>query len=121
MVGSKPARYLVMIMGLLIYPDAGCSQVTRDGKNTYLVDRQGQKWNISQAVSIGFEPERFEFGLGRHAFSPLDDTLLVKPEGMTADSTRILGVSDSAESKAFSLSSGWADTRSPTAPSEQDR
>jgi hypothetical protein len=39
----------------------------------YLVDRHGERWDITQAKSIGFEPGRFEFGIGRNAFRPLSD------------------------------------------------
>ncbi len=37
------------------------------------MDRTGERWDITQAVSMGFDPDRFEFGIGRNAFYPLDE------------------------------------------------
>ena len=54
------------------------SKVIHDGDSTYIVDRQGERWDVTQARSIGFMPERFQHGIGRNAFTPLDDSSLTK-------------------------------------------
>ena len=52
------------------------SGVLQDGEKTYIVDRHGERWDVTQAMSIGFEPGRFRHGIGRNAFTPLDDSSL---------------------------------------------
>ena len=76
--------------------------IQQDG-TTFIRDRTGEKWDITQAVSIGFNPNDFEFGLGRNAFSPLDDSLLQNATKSTSRGLRILGVPGVNESKAFSI------------------
>jgi len=76
--------------------------IQRSGK-TFIRDRTGEKWDITQAVSIGFKPKYFEFGMGRNAFSPLDDSLLREASKSVSQRLRVLGVSGENESKAFSI------------------
>jgi hypothetical protein len=47
--------------------------VVVEGDKSYLVGQTGERWDITQAVSIGYDPFGFEFGIGRHAFQPLPD------------------------------------------------
>ena len=54
----------------------GHATVLRDGNQIYIVDRTGEKWDITQAVSIGFDPSGFQFGIGRDAIRPLDESSL---------------------------------------------
>ena len=76
--------------------------IQRNGE-TFLRDRRGEKWDISQAVSIGFNPYKFEFGLGRNAFKPLDDSHLRNASNTVPRRLRILGVTGESGSKAFSV------------------
>jgi len=77
--------------------------VIRKNGKIFIKDRQGEKWEITQAVSIGFRPHNFQFGLGRNAFSPLDDSYLSTAAKRTPQGLRILGVHGENESKAFSI------------------
>ena len=79
------------------------SQIITQGGKTFIIDRKGEKWEITQAVSIGFRPQYFEYGLGRNAFSPLDDRYLRDATKRIPRSLRILGVQGENESKAFSI------------------
>ena len=72
--------------------------ITKNGK-TFIKDRKGEKWEITQAVSIGFRPYHFEYGLGRNAFSPLDDSNLRNATKNIPQQLRILGVQGKNESK----------------------
>ena len=73
-----------VLTGLIISLTAVCffthgtahSFVLREKGETYIVDRTGERWNVTQAKSLGFRPERFQYGIGRNAFIPLDDSLL---------------------------------------------
>jgi hypothetical protein len=76
--------------------------VEEDG-GTFLVDRTGERWDITQAVSIGFEPDRFQFGLGRDAFFPLNDSFLSDADETVPESLRVIAISEGGEAKAYSV------------------
>ena len=80
------------------------SFVCEEGDRTYLVDRTGERWDITQARSIGFDPQGFEFGIGRNAFRPLDEKDWSHDTGNTPPSIRVIGVADGDVSHAYSVS-----------------
>lgn len=84
-------------------PASSTAPVVREGDRVYIADRTGERWDITQAASIGFKPERFQYGLGRNAFTPLDDTLLVENPQNVDSGLRIIGVSKGDDAKAFSV------------------
>ena len=46
----------------------------------YIVDRTGKKWEIGHAVvRYGFQPEKFQFGLGPHAIPPIINPEMIGP------------------------------------------
>ena len=53
----------IICVGLLLAQTAGAAVIETNGL-TFLVDQTGERWDISQAKSIGFEPQYFEFGIG---------------------------------------------------------
>jgi len=77
--------------------------VIKEKDKTFLIDRTGEKWDISQAVSIGFDPEKFQFGLGKDAIKPLDDSNMGKNTQDVPLDLRILGVNKNSISKAYSI------------------
>ena len=50
--------------------------VIHEGEKTYIEDQTGERWDVTQAKSIGFKPEGFQYGIGKTAFTPLDDSYL---------------------------------------------
>ena len=52
------------------------SKAIQENGKSYIVDLHGERWDVTQAKSIGFDPERFRHGIGRNAFTPLDDSHL---------------------------------------------
>ena len=80
------------------------SRVIQEGDITYIIDRHGERWDVSQARSIGFEPERFQYGIGRNAFTPLDDSSLTQDTTGISRSQRVIGVSDGNAANAYSVS-----------------
>ena len=48
--------------------------VLRKGEKTFIEDQTGERWDVTQAKSIGFKPEGFQYGIGKTAFTPLDDS-----------------------------------------------
>ena len=95
---------IFMLLGIFFLAcTVSFSEVIRKNGKTFIRDRKGEKWEITQAVSIGFRPHHFEYGLGRNAFSPLDDSHLRNATKRIPQRLRILGIQGENESKAFSL------------------
>lgn len=77
------------------------SSVLHEGEHVFLVDRTGERWEITQAVSIGFHPRGFQFGIGRDAIRPLDESNLAARAPQLAESTRVIGVTNGPEAHAY--------------------
>ena len=58
---------------------------------------------MTQAESIGFKAERFQYGIGRNAFTSLDDSGLSDNAGSASGRFRILGVDDGSQAQAYSI------------------
>ena len=69
----------------------------------YITDRTGEKWDITQAASIGFEPEKFQYGLGRNAFTPLNDQKLSSDMRSVPSNLRVLGTAHKNKARAYSI------------------
>jgi hypothetical protein len=82
----------------------GSSAVLKEAEKVYIVDRTGERWDITQAVSLGFDPDGFDFGLGKNAFTPLDDSLLTNNTADVPGSARVIGVADGLGAKAYTIS-----------------
>ena len=83
------------------------SKVIHEGDRTYIIDRHGERWDVTQARSIGFMPERFQHGIGRNAFTPLDDSDLKDKPSKISRSLRVIGISDGKEANAYSVPRLW--------------
>lgn len=79
------------------------SYVLREAEKTYIVDRTTEKWDVTQAESIGFKPGNFRFGLGRHAFTPLDESDWQSKPFRASSNLRVIGVSDGKDAHAYSV------------------
>ena len=90
-----------LVLGFLV-PHAASAVLKEDGQ-TFLVDRTGESWDITQAVSIGFDPDYFEFGIGRHAFDPLDDTDWEPDAKQNGSGMRVIGVARDGDAHAYSV------------------
>ena len=76
---------------------------TRDGEKVYIKDRTGETWDVTQARSLGFKPEKFQYGIGRFAFTPLDESgVKARPEHLKGHH-RVIGFRHNGESHAFSV------------------
>ena len=67
---------LGLILGIVL--SQAFSRIVEEKGKTYIVDWHGERWEIDQAMSIGFKPHRFQHGIGRNAFTPLDDSSFSK-------------------------------------------
>jgi hypothetical protein len=50
----------ILFFSMTAYTHDGHCRVLKENKRTFLIDRAGEKWDITQAVSIGFDPKRFQ-------------------------------------------------------------
>ena len=64
--------FVILLSSMLMLLVLGC--VYKDNGKTYIVDITGERGDVTQAKSIGFNPYHFHFGMERNAFTPLDDS-----------------------------------------------
>ncbi len=93
----------MLIMVLFLLPVFASGKVITKGGKTYLVDRNNEEWDISQAVENGYDPKKFQYGIGRNAFTPLDDRSLSSDQGKAHKQSRVIGVKEKEGGKAFSV------------------
>ena len=92
-----------LVTTCLLTLSAASSEVLRDGDRTYIVDQTGERWDVTQAKSIGFVPQGFQYGLGRDAFTPLDASDLHDDNFFVPNNLRVIGVTDGSEAHAYSV------------------
>ena len=99
----------VLILGLVlgIALSQAFSRVIEQNGKTYIIDRQGERWDITQAVSIGFKPHRFEHGIGRNAFTPLDDSQFSENNAGVSRNERVIGIAEGEHANAYAVSKLW--------------
>jgi hypothetical protein len=88
----------------LVLSQAAAAEVIKDNGHTYIIDRTGERRDITQAVSIGFEPHNFEFGIGRNAFRPLSESDWSNGVVNNVTNFRVIGVVDGNDAHAYSVS-----------------
>ena len=77
--------------------------VIRKGDKAFIEDQDGERWDVTQAKSLGFKPERFQYGIGRNAFTPLDDSNLSDDSSAVLRNPRVIGITDGTEARAYAI------------------
>ncbi len=77
--------------------------VLRKGGKTYIKDQKGERWDVTQAMTLGFRPELFQYGIGKNAFTPLDDSYLKDGSSSNFQNPRVIGIADGTEAQAYSV------------------
>jgi hypothetical protein len=98
--------FVTAAFGLLMawnLTEMAAATVVEAGNNIYLIDRTGERWDITQARSIGFDPKGFEFGIGRNAFRPLTDSDWQPDPNGRRPKMPVIGISAGDESHAYSI------------------
>jgi hypothetical protein len=105
LVSKIPFVLLPLALVVLYFAthETGSSVVLKDAERIYIVDRTGERWDVTQAVSLGFDPRGFQFGLGKNAFTTLDDSLLTEDTTGVSSTMRVIGVSDGSTAKAYTI------------------
>jgi len=96
-------HYMLAMAGLVILAaHAHALVVGKDGK-VFLEDQTGYRWDITQARSIGFDPHGFQYGIGKDAFEPLDDTDFKDDVASPLENPRVIGVPTGSTGRAYSI------------------
>ena len=93
-MSSKLKMFVILTAAGLILSGFTFSRAIEENGRSYIVDLHGERWDVTQARSLGFMPERFQHGIGRNAFTPLDDSSLKDNSESASQSLRVIGVSD---------------------------
>lgn len=88
---------------VLVVSQGGSAGVIREEGKVYIVDQRGERWDVTQAESLGFQPQRFQYGIGRNAIPPLDDSGLREDVSHVPDRLRVIGIGEAKDARAYSV------------------
>ena len=97
--------YIFIIIWMIFFMTlvAASAFVIQKGGKTYIQDQTGEVWDVTQAISIGFKPEHFQYGIGKTAFTPLDDSHLSDGGSSKIRNQRVIGIANDVEARAYSV------------------
>lgn len=98
-------RYVLVgiLLNVMFLVPSAYAIVLIERDKTYIVDQTGERWDITQAVSLGYDPHHFEFGIGRHVFETLDDRHWDSGSDAVFVNMRIIGVAGNGDVHAYSV------------------
>jgi hypothetical protein len=87
---------------------SGGFEIIREGESVSIVDHTRKVWDITHAVNVyGFDPGKFDFGLGPAAIQPINNPLFLSPGQLGYPSVGndiiVIGYKDEEEIRAYSL------------------
>ena len=94
---------LFLCLAYFITSGTAFSFVLREADKIYIVDQTGERWDVTKAKSIGFDPHLFQYGIGRNAFTPLDESHLSDDTFFVSSGLRVIGVTAGTEAHAYSV------------------
>jgi hypothetical protein len=94
---------LAFFMSFAVTYGTAFSSVIEEEKKTYIMDRTGERWDVTQAGSIGFSPERFQYGIGRNTIPPLDNSHFSVGPYRVPEGLRVIGVTEGPAVQAYSV------------------
>ncbi len=103
MVQTIRAASLLSILIFFLVPIPAVAGVVQEDGRTYIIDRAGERWDVTRAQSIGFLPDRFQYGVGKSAFTPLDDDALGEGPLFGFRNPRVIGLTDGETERAYSV------------------
>lgn len=93
----------IFIISLLPILSFAASVEQKNGR-VYILDRTGYRWDVTQAQTLGFNPEKFQYGIGMNAFTTLDDSHLKESSSTIRDRSRVIGIEHKNQTHAYSVS-----------------
>lgn len=79
------------------------AQILRNDSKVIIIDRTGYEWDVTQALELGFKPDKFQFGIGKDAFDTLNDEDLVGSVDSLREGSRVIGVEMEGSAHAYSV------------------
>ena len=95
--------FIILIAGCVKVDETAYSNIRHEDGKTYIIDRTGDKWDVTQAVTLGFKPENFQYGIGKDTFTPLDDSSLTESSPDLPENMRVIGLEEGEDAKAYSV------------------
>jgi len=106
MGGNPMKKYIIIaILFLTMFFSSDqlyAARVIDEGEHVYIQDRTGVRWDVTQARTLGFKPEGFQYGIGKYAFETLDDSHL-KDATQSQTNTRVIGIGEGDQAQAYSV------------------
>lgn len=88
---------------LLASYQADAARVIRQDGKVFIVDQRGEHWEVTQAEALGYRADRFQYGIGRDAIPPLDDSGLGEDVSRVPERLRVIGIGEDQEARAYSV------------------
>jgi len=107
-LGGDPMKpYILLITALLTVSSFSvgnlwAANVIHKGEKVYIQDRTGVQWDVTQAKSLGFKPNAFQYGIGKNAFTTLEDSHL-KDTIPSYHNPRVIGIEKEGEAHAYAV------------------
>jgi hypothetical protein len=93
----------IISLGFIFASMSFAAYVLRKDGKIYIEDQTGERWDVTQANSLGFKPEWFQYGIGKNAFTPLDDSHLENDNSSGLKNPRVIGIAEGSEAQAYSV------------------
>ncbi len=102
---KRPFIFLIIFLGVafIFVSISSAAYVLKERGKTYIKDQTGESWDVTQAKTLGFRPEWFQYGIGKNAFTPLDDSSLSDGSLSKFQNPRVIGIADGEEARAYSV------------------
>lgn len=95
---------IIILTLILVQANGGyAAWVVRGDGRVYIEDRTGERWDVTEAEQAGFIPNKFQYGIGKNAFTPLADEDFADDHSAVSSRHRIIGVSIEGEAHAYSV------------------
>ncbi len=98
----KTLLMMAIVLTMAQANNTGAAFVIKMEDRVYLEDRTGERWDVTEAQRAGFMPGKFAHGIGKHAFTPLDDGDFT-PHPAASSQDRIIGISVDGEAHAYAV------------------
>ncbi len=99
-------KYTIIIIGCLIIAFginlSLAARVIHKDDRVFIQDQTGVEWDVTQAKSLGFKPENFQYGIGKYAFETLDDSHL-RDATPSERNARVIGIAEGDRAQAYSV------------------
>ncbi len=94
----------ILVLALLLWGSwVSAALVEREGSRVWIIDRMGEKWEVTEAEKQGFVPDNFQYGIGKDAIVPLGEGAFLGKRERTSGVKRVIGFAAGEASKAVSV------------------